>query len=371
MENRRTLACFAGLMLALSLVVSMLAQPPARASAAAEPLQVAYVYSQQCLSCEHVWPTIKQALDDAPAPVSLSRYEINTREGAEYARSHGIVSIPALIINCGPPMLFENYNSTESFDRALRARIACETGAGPCNNVTPHSCTTVKKMTKLSASAAFIAGLIAGINPCLLAVMAFIAGTTISAAGRSFNILARIVSFCGGLLAVYLFIGIGLMELMRLVPGLDLALKGAIIVILTAMAAWSFFDAYRVKRGFESRSFKTVLRRFGRSYEKYAVLASFGIGAAFGLVKMPCVGGLYIAILGTVLQSDRVAEGLLYLVIYNLGVITPVIALGGLLAFGLSPGAVNAFRLRHRVKLKVFTGALLAAMAAGFALGAI
>jgi cytochrome c biogenesis protein CcdA len=201
--------------------------------------------------------------------------------------------------------------------------------------------------------------------------MAFIASTTLAATGSRKAIIARIAFFCGGMLAVYLLIGIGLMELMRLVPALDLALKWAIVLTLVAMAAWSFYDAWRAGRGVESRSFKTILGRMRASYERYALPASFAIGAAFGLVKMPCVGGLYIAILGTILQTERFAEGIVYLIVYNLGVVVPVLALGSLLAFGLGPETLNAFRLRHRIKLKLFTGLLLAAMAAGFALGII
>jgi cytochrome c biogenesis protein CcdA len=276
-----------------------------------------------------------------------------------------------VVINCGPPLLFEDYNTVESYDRALRERMAGEAGDGPRNGTAPQSCTIQKKVTELSLPAAFFAGLIAGFNPCLLAVMAFIASTTLAAAGSGTSLIARVFSFCGGLLTVYLLIGIGLMELMRLVPALDLVLKGIIIVTLALMAAWSLYDAWRTKKGVESQAFRTVLGRFRQSYERFALPASFAIGAAFGLVKMPCVGGLYIAILGTILQSERFAEGIMYLIIYNLGVIVPVLLLGGLLAYGLSPAALNAFRLRHRVKLKAFTGLLLAGMAAAFALGII
>ncbi len=343
----------------------------ANAGQTPEPVQVTIVYSQQCLSCEHARPTVEKAIAEAPARTKVSRYDINSREGAEYARAHGIVSIPAVIVNCSPPLLLEDYDNVDAYGKALRERMACEAGAGPCESATPHSCTTEKRMAELSIPAAFLAGLIAGFNPCLLAVMAFIAGTTLAAAGSRAGILARVGSFCGGLMTVYLLMGIGLMELLRLVPALDMVLKGVIVVTLVLMAAWSFYDAWRTGKGVESQSFRTVLGRFRTSYERYALPASFAIGAAFGLVKMPCVGGLYIAILGTILQSERFAEGLLYLVFYNLGVIVPVLALGGLLAYGLSPAALNAFRLRHRVKLKVFTGLLLAAMAAGFALGII
>jgi cytochrome c biogenesis protein CcdA len=161
------------------------------------------------------------------------------------------------------------------------------------------------------------------------------------------------------------------MELMRLVPALDLALKGIIVVTLALMAAWSLYDAWRTKKGVESQAFRTVLGRFRQSYERFALPASFAIGAAFGLVKMPCVGGLYIAILGTILQSERFTEGIVYLIFYNFGVVVPVLALGSLLAFGLGPEKLTAFRLRYRIKLKLFTGLLLAAMAAGFTLGII
>jgi cytochrome c biogenesis protein CcdA len=344
---------------------------PAMAIKDAKPLQITFVYSPQCLSCQHAQPIVDKAIAQAPAPAEVSRLDINTREGAEYARIHGIVSVPAVVVNCGPPLLFEDYSGTEAYDRALRERMSCEAGGKPCDSTAAHSCTIEKRRTELSVPAAFVAGLIAGANPCLLAVMAFIAGTTLAAESGHRGIVARVIAFCGGLLAIYLLIGIGLMELMRVVPALDLVLKGVIVLALAAMAGWSFYDAWRTTRGVESKSFRAVLGRMRSSYEKYALPASFAIGVAFGLVKMPCVGGLYIAILGTILQSERFAEGLVYLLFYNLGVIVPVLVLGGLLAFGLKPAVLNAFRLRHRVKLKAFTRLLLAAMAAGFALGVI
>ncbi len=370
MGSGYTTAGITGLLLAL-LTLAVVLQPPAvHAATSDDRLQITYIYSQQCLSCQQAWPAIKQAIGDSGQAVNLSRYEITTREGTEYAKARGIYSVPAVVVNCGPPLRLEDYDSVESFDRALRERITCETGTGPCHGAARHQC-TVDKKTEISAPTAFAAGLVAGINPCLLAVMAFIAGTTLSAAGKRIGIIARILSFCGGLMTVYLLIGIGLMELLGQVPGLETGLKAVVVLILVALALWSFVDAYRVKKGVESRSFKAVLERFRSSYQRFGVPASFGIGAAFGLVKMPCVGGLYIAILGTILQAGQVMEGVVYLIAYNLGVIAPVLVLGVLLTLGLSPGTVNRFRRRYRVELKAFNGLLLAAMAAGFALGVI
>ena len=169
----------------------------------------------------------RDRLSTTPGWRSTSRdYEIASREGAEYARAHGISSVPAVVVNCGPPVLLEDYDSVESFDRALRERIACEAGTGSCNGAARHHCTADKKIATLSVPTAFVAGLVAGINPCLLAVMVFIAGTTLSTAGSRTGIIARILSFCGGLMAVYLLIGIGLMELIGRVPGLETGSEG-------------------------------------------------------------------------------------------------------------------------------------------------
>jgi cytochrome c biogenesis protein CcdA len=364
-------AVVTGLLLAF-LVLAIALQPPGTCAAGSDDrLQITYVYSQQCLSCQQAWPAIKQAIDDSGLEVNLSRLEIATREGAEYARANGISSVPAVVVNCGPALRPEDYDSVESFERALRERIACESGSGPCHGAARHNCTSDKKIAELSAPAVFMAGLVAGINPCLLAVMAFIAGTTLSTSGRRIGILTRILSFCAGLMAVYLLIGVGLMELVGRVPGLETGLKAAVVLILIGLALWSFVDAYRVKKGVESRSFRAILERFHESYLRFGVPASFFIGAAFGLVKMPCIGGLYIAILGTILQAGQIAEGILYLIVYNLGVIAPVLALGALLTLGMSPGKVNRFRRRYRIELKAFNGVLLSAMAAGFAFGVI
>jgi cytochrome c-type biogenesis protein len=114
--------------------------------------------------------------------------------------------------------------------------------------------------------------------------------------------------------------------------------------------------------------FRSFLDRYKPVYRKFSLVANFGLGGAFGLIKMPCVGGIYVAILGAIVQADEVRSGLPYLAIYNFGIILPVLALGALLTLGLSPGKVNEFRHRHRVTLKIASGLILMLMAAGFML---
>lgn len=445
-----------GMLLAIVILLSALGQPGGGSSG--DRIQAYYLYSHECLSCEQSWPLISESLSGAGARVELTEYDITSRAGAEFARAHGISSVPAIVFDDGSIVLFEQAGDPQAFASEFREKlgeraahkppvtlmrnvtrsdssqglvtvntfvaccgdrpvsvdvkgvlpegsslvsgserwngvlqpgeshcvtctcqlpkgtreippltVSCNDGSGLRSMVLPE--TPVVVLQELSALAIYLAGLIAGINPCLLAVLAFIGATAIADTGHRRAVMLRIAGFCCGMLAIYLLIGVGLMELIQRVPAVDTALRAVIILLLIALAVWSFFDAYRTWKGVESTGFRSILDRIKPLYHRFGITASFAIGGLFGLVKMPCVGGIYIAILGTILESGDAARGIPLLIVYNLGVVTPVLLLGTLISVGLSPATVNRFRLRHRVELKAFTGLLLACMAAAFILG--
>ena len=60
----------------------------------------------------------------------------------------------------------------------------------------------------------------------------------------------------------------------------------------------------------------------------------FLLGALFSLVRAPCVGGMYVAIIGAISGQGSASSGLFYLMIYNLGIALPVLILGGIIALG-------------------------------------
>jgi cytochrome c-type biogenesis protein len=72
---------------------------------------------------------------------------------------------------------------------------------------------------------------------------------------------------------------------------------------------------------------------------------------------------MYIAIIGMISRHGYASSGLLYLVIYNLGIALPVLLLGGIIALGMSPEQVDHFRNKRRVAIRLITGFTLIAMA--------
>ncbi|MCD1294530.1 cytochrome C biogenesis protein CcdA [Methanocella sp. CWC-04] len=223
---------------------------------------------------------------------------------------------------------------------------------------------------KLSAITVFLAGLAAGVNPCLLAIMVFIATATLSSKGSHGEILIRILSFCAGLLVVYILMGIGFLTLLEYIPSFEEMIRTALIVILGLLSLWEFYDAYETyKYGSRDSVFKQFLRKFKPFYNKFHVIANFILGLVFGLIKMPCVGGIYIAILGAMIYTKDTGSLLAYLLIYNMGVILPLLFIGLIITLGMKPEKVDEFRHKHRVKIKVFTGIVLALLASAFLLG--
>jgi cytochrome c-type biogenesis protein len=89
----------------------------------------------------------------------------------------------------------------------------------------------------------------------------------------------------------------------------------------------------------------------------------FLLGALFSLVRAPYVGGIYIAIIGIISSQGLASSGLIYLMIFNLGIALPVLLLGGIITLGMSPEQVDHFRNEHRVAIRLITGFTLLALA--------
>jgi cytochrome c biogenesis protein CcdA len=217
-----------------------------------------------------------------------------------------------------------------------------------------------------------VAGLVAGFNPCIIAILIFIAAEVASATGGKLDIMLNVAVFCLGILAIYLFIGAGLFEAVSIIPSIAGYLEYAVIAILLALAAYAFYNAYQKHAGKASGSAtRSLISSIKPLYTKYRLAGSFLLGGLFGMIKMPCAGGIYLAILSKIVLSKELMEGAIYLLIFDIGVILPVLALGLVLALGFGTERMDRLRSKHAVLLHVLNGAILALLAAAFLLNII
>ncbi len=220
----------------------------------------------------------------------------------------------------------------------------------------------LQEMSLYTISAVLIAGLVAGFNPCLLGILVFLAASVLSSSGKRRELVMMVVFFSLGIFTMYFLFGLGMQQLLQ-----TEAVAGAFRYILTAflliVGLAQVLDAVRLNRG-KSSLFRTdwALKYFQAGVDRERLSSYFLIGALFSLVKAPCVGAIYLAILD-LLSTRSYLEGAVYLGFFNLGVILPIMIVGSFIALGTSPEQVDAFRKDHRVGMRMATGLALLALA--------
>ena len=220
----------------------------------------------------------------------------------------------------------------------------------------------MQEISLYTLSAVLGAGLVAGFNPCLLGILVFLAASVLSSSGRRRELVMMVVFFSFGIFTVYFLFGLGMQRLLQ-TEAVANVFRYILTAFLLVIGLAQVLDAVRLKSGKPSL-FRTdwALKYFQAGVDRGRLSSYFLIGALFSLVKAPCVGAIYLAILD-LLSAKSYLEAATYLLFFNLGVILPILVLGGFIALGMSPEQVDSFRKDHRVGMRLATGLALLALA--------
>jgi cytochrome c-type biogenesis protein len=337
---------------------------------AAEVILIKSPGCTKCAAAEKTLETIGQEV-----PINITRYYYYSEDGHRIIKQYRAKDVPAIIIG----MQVINYRDYEGDNTLLESLIngalANQTPNLPAAFTLPGNESTTQNLSAASGSglnlqvislytisAVLGAGLVAGFNPCLLGILVFLAASVLSSKGKRREMVTMVVFFSLGIFTMYFLFGLGMQQLLQ-----TEAIASAFRYILTAfllLAGLSqVWDALRLHQG-RTSLFRTdwALKYFQAGVDKGRFSSYFLIGALFSLVKAPCVGAIYLAILD-LLSARSYFEGATYLFFFNLGVILPIIILGGAIALGMSPEQVDTFRKDHRVGMRLATGLALLALA--------
>ena len=214
-------------------------------------------------------------------------------------------------------------------------------------------------MPILSISSVFIVGLLAGFNPCLFAILAFIASVALASTGKRRNVFYIVAAFSLGIFVTYLVFGLGMLRIMQSFNGIQDYIRTFLVLLVGALGVWHVYDAWHMTHNTKSTFYtpKSFIRLTESMTKRVNLPAAFFLGALFSLIKAPCVGAVYFVILDMV--KDKSMAGIAYLAVYNLGVVLPVFLIGIAIAFGLKPEVVDDFRNNHRSGMRLVTGITL------------
>ncbi|MCJ7443845.1 MAG: sulfite exporter TauE/SafE family protein [Methanotrichaceae archaeon] len=338
--------------------------------------EIVLLESPGCAKCVAAERVINSFLAEYP-DLKLVSFYYYSDEGHRIIKEKGIKGdIPAIIIG-SIVLSYSDYNGNEDKLRqligdALAGQIHPENvsqGYGSLNKEVFNQNRTglrgylgtnvdLSNLSFSSILAVLFFGLIAGFNPCLLGILIFLAASVISGSERRNEMVVLVMFFSFGIFVTYLLFGLGMQRLLQ-DEAVASAFRYSLIIILIVIGLINLEDARRLSQGKDSL-FKTdwALKYIQSGASSKKLISYFLIGALFSLVKAPCVGAVYLAILDLI-DAQSYIDGLIYLIFYNLGVILPILILGGFIAFGMSPEYVDNFRKNYRAGIRLITGLTL------------
>ncbi len=169
-----------------------------------------------------------------------------------------------------------------------------------------------------------VAAFIDSINPCAFSVL-FITLTFLFSLGHSRSrIIKTGLVYIFGIFLTYILIGLGVLKVLTFfnIPN-GMAKLGAVAIILFGVINIinEFFPKFPIKLKMPDASHSKV----GELITKATIPAALILGILVGMFEFPCTGGPYLLVLGLLHDEGSFWKGFLYLVIYNLIFVLPLL----------------------------------------------
>jgi cytochrome c-type biogenesis protein len=366
----------AAILLQLLAILALVVAPFFALTGAADD-GVILVKSPGCSKCAAAEGTLKEVLADYPG-TELQINDVYTEEGRGVIREHRLKGGVPSIVAGNVSIAYQDYEGDQDLLEALVREALDSESSGTEGLETPgakgleddgFSPMAVLDgdeedidVSSLSMMTIFLAGLLAGFNPCLLGILAFLATAVISSTGRRWDLALMVAFFSLGIFVMYYLFGVGMLRTLH-AEAVASRFRIALTILLVALGLVHVEDARRLAAGGHSLFKASWSQKYiDGALSKGKFSSYFLLGALFSLVKAPCVGAVYIAILGLI-SEEGYSSGATYLLFYNLGIVSPILILGGVIALGMSPEKVDEFRKDHRAGIRLATGLTLLALA--------
>jgi cytochrome c biogenesis protein CcdA len=228
----------------------------------------------------------------------------------------------------------------------------------------------IERFNNMGWLAVVAAGLVDGINPCAFATLIFFVSYLTLSGKSGKQVLFVGGAFTLGVFLAYLMVGLGLYKVLELV-GSTLDIIANIVYILTAvfclvLAVLSFLDYRKAKQGnvgdmmlklpepLRKRINKTI--RQGNKSRSY-IFSAFIVGILISFLELACTGQVY---LPTIIFVSSIPElrlqAILFLILYNLLFILPLVVIFVLVYFGTTSKDLTQFLKEKAATVKFAMG---------------
>lgn len=188
---------------------------------------------------------------------------------------------------------------------------------------------------KLTVPIVISAAAVDAINPCAFAVLIILMTAALSITDKK-KALKFGLAFSVSIYISYFLMGLGLFSALQ-ATGLSHTFYIIVTILAVIVGLLNIKDYFWYGKGFLMEvplSWRPTMKKIIRSAT--SPFGAFIVGFAVSLFELPCTGGPYIVILGLLAKEVTREIGILYLLLYNLVFISPLIILSLVIYKGLS-----------------------------------
>jgi cytochrome c biogenesis protein CcdA len=232
---------------------------------------------------------------------------------------------------------------------------------------------SVNSVSRWTFLTVLIAGLADGFNPCAFSIIIVLAGI-LAVGGRKRR--ARMLggwAFCTASFLTYMAMGLGLMRVLRALEDLRI-IHDVIMVLLSislfVLAILSIRDAFRYRKEKVPSAITLQLpdkvKRLIRVVAETSwsgpavVVTGFGCGFLVTLLDSLCTGQIYVPVLALISREVEAWHSFMFLVVYNLAFIAPLIVIFILAAKGADSERMSRWSKRNVFPSKIAMGFVFA-----------
>ena len=330
----------------------------------ARTVHILYLYKQGCSECSRA-SEISDWLTRIFAFVEVDTYDIAKRENMIIATAMGLrKGVPEDRLMSTPQFFIgDHYVLAEDISRKRLSKLVnsyADTGTPAAwLDLPPEELASTKKLIRekfdsFSILAVGFAGLGDGINPCAFATILFLV-SYLGIVGRTRReILLVGFSFAAAVFATYFFVGLGFFRFVQSLADFSFLAEiifGGTAVLCLIFGVLSITDYIKARRGLTSDmslQLPTFLKkRIHKTIREQARMDSI-IGGALAagfmvsILELACTGQIYLPTIVYMVGTDGyTSRALLFLLLYNICFILPLLVVFGIVYFGVSSRTIS------------------------------
>jgi thiol-disulfide isomerase/thioredoxin len=377
--------------------------PPIEASPMTQPsektfsVDLAYFYQKGCPKCERANVLLNYLTKKYPR-LKIREIDINTPDGKRLnetlsnrinLQTEKRLIAPAIFIGndfLAPEEITEPHVEAliQKYGQGAGVKINGNKSVSPPPPLLPTPEETkkaeesiVERFKSFGVLAILLAGLVEGMNPCALATLIFFISYLTMVGRKRKELLWVGIGFSGAGFATHLLIGLGIFSFIQHISFLPLFSR--IVYMITFLFAlilgmFSLYDYLQLKRGrpskmklqvpnFLKKRIHQIIRTKGNTLEgeqgtqsaRLFVVAT-GIGFIVTFLQSTCTSQVYLPTILFVTNIPSLKKSaVLYLILYNVVYILPLLAIFGIVYWGVTSEQLAFFLQKRASTIKLFT----------------